>query len=112
MEVKHQPSKKSKLTWYILLGMVLGIIAGYVVHENYPPSTQKVFADNIKFLSKIQQYLEDYANKATASPFEVTEHKIPKEDMKILRNHYLHYNATAGLVNAPEPERRRGIIKN
>jgi len=53
MEVKHQPSKKSKLTWYILVGMALGIIVGYVVHENYPADTQKVFADNIKLLTTI-----------------------------------------------------------
>ena len=53
MEIKHQPSKKSRLTWYILIGMVLGIIAGYVIHENYPPDTRKVFADNIKLLTTI-----------------------------------------------------------
>ena len=53
MEIKHQPSKKNKLTWYIIIGMVLGIIAGYVVHENYPPETRKVFADNVKLLTTI-----------------------------------------------------------
>jgi Na+/H+-dicarboxylate symporter len=53
MQKKHQPPKKSRLTWYILIGMVLGIIAGYVIHENYPPHTQKVFADNIKLLTTI-----------------------------------------------------------
>ena len=53
MEIKHQPSKKSRLTWYILIGMVLGIIAGYIVHENYPPATGKIFADNIKLLTTV-----------------------------------------------------------
>ena len=53
MEIKHQPTKKSRLTWYILIGMVLGIIAGYIVHENYSPATGKVFADNIKLLTTI-----------------------------------------------------------
>lgn len=53
MEITHQPSKKNRLTWYILIGMVLGIIVGYLVNQNYPPDTRKVFADNIKLLTTI-----------------------------------------------------------
>ena len=53
MEIKHQPSRKSRLTWYILIGMVLGIIVGYIIHQNYPPDTRKVFADNIKLLTTV-----------------------------------------------------------
>ena len=53
MEMQHQPPKKNRLTWYILIGMMLGIIAGYVVHENYPPEARKVFADNVKLLTTI-----------------------------------------------------------
>lgn len=33
--------------------MILGIIAGYLVHENYGAGTQKAFADNIKLLTTI-----------------------------------------------------------
>jgi Na+/H+-dicarboxylate symporter len=53
MEITHQPTKKSKLTLYIIIGMVLGIIAGYYVNENYSSDTQKIFADNIKLLTTI-----------------------------------------------------------
>ena len=53
MEITHQPTKKSKLTLYIIIGMVLGIIAGYYVNENYSSNTQKVFAENIKLLTTI-----------------------------------------------------------
>jgi len=53
MEVTQQPTKKSKLTWYILIAMVLGIIVGYLVHNNYPPESRKVFADNAKLLTTI-----------------------------------------------------------
>jgi Na+/H+-dicarboxylate symporter len=54
MEIPHQEkNKKSKLTLYILIGMVLGIIAGYYVHESYGPETQKVFSDNAKLLTTI-----------------------------------------------------------
>lgn len=54
MEIpQHQKTKKSKLTLYILVGMVLGIIVGYYVHENYGPGTQKVFSDNAKLLTTI-----------------------------------------------------------
>lgn len=34
MEVSQQPRKKSRLTLYILIAMVLGIAVGYFVHEN------------------------------------------------------------------------------
>jgi Na+/H+-dicarboxylate symporter len=54
MEIAHhQKTKKSKLTLYILVGMVLGIIAGYYVHENYGAGTQKIFSDNAKLLTTI-----------------------------------------------------------
>lgn len=38
---------------YILIAMVLGIVAGYFVHENYSPDTIKIFSDNIKLLTTI-----------------------------------------------------------
>jgi len=53
MEIQHKPQKKSRLTLYILIGMVLGIIVGYIVYQNYPPDTRKGFADNIKLLTTI-----------------------------------------------------------
>jgi len=53
MEIAHQPNKKSRLTLYILFGMILGIVAGYYVHENYKPETVKTFSDNIKLLTTI-----------------------------------------------------------
>ncbi len=53
MEIAHQPTKKSRLTLYILIAMVLGIIAGYYVHENYEAATVKTFSDNIKLLTTI-----------------------------------------------------------
>jgi Na+/H+-dicarboxylate symporter len=53
MEISHQPPKKSRLTLYILLAMVFGIVAGYIVHESYPATTIKVFSDNAKLLTTI-----------------------------------------------------------
>ena len=53
MEIAHQPTKKSRLTLYILIAMVLGIVAGYYVHENYEAGTVKTFSDNIKLLTTI-----------------------------------------------------------
>lgn len=73
--------------------------------------TKNIFSDNIDFLNKIKSYLEDYAAKAIANPLLVINHKIPDNDIKQLRNHYLHYNAIVGIVNDPEPERKRDIIK-
>lgn len=53
MEITHKPAKKNRLTLYILIAMVLGIIVGYLVHENYTPAARKEFADNIKLLTTI-----------------------------------------------------------
>lgn len=33
--------------------MILGILAGYYVHENYTPQTIKIFSDNVKLLTTI-----------------------------------------------------------
>jgi Na+/H+-dicarboxylate symporter len=53
MEITQQPTKKSRLTLYILIAMLLGIVAGYYVHENYEAAAIKSFSDNIKLLTTI-----------------------------------------------------------
>jgi Na+/H+-dicarboxylate symporter len=53
MEIPTEPAKKSRLTLYILVAMVLGIIAGYYVHESYSATTIKTFSDNIKLLTTV-----------------------------------------------------------
>lgn len=53
MEISHQPTKKSRLTLYIVIAMILGIVAGYFVHENCTATTIKSFSDNIKLLTTI-----------------------------------------------------------
>lgn len=53
MEISQQPPKKSRLTMWIMIAMVLGIIAGYYVHENYSAETRTAFADNAKLLTTI-----------------------------------------------------------
>ena len=46
MEIAHQPTKKSRLTLYILIAKILGIVAGYIEHENHEAATIKTFSDN------------------------------------------------------------------
>ncbi len=53
MEISHQPPKKSKLTWYIVIAMLLGIAVGYYVNTSYPADSIKTFSDNIKLLTTI-----------------------------------------------------------
>ncbi len=53
MDIQQHPYTKSKLTYYILLAMLLGIVVGYFVHNNYSAETVKKFADNIKLLTTI-----------------------------------------------------------
>lgn len=42
-----------KLTLYILIAMVLGILTGYFIHVNSSPETIKTFSTNIKLLTTI-----------------------------------------------------------
>ncbi|MBS1509910.1 MAG: dicarboxylate/amino acid:cation symporter [Bacteroidetes bacterium] len=53
MEIAQQPAKKSNLTLYIVVAMILGIGAGYYVNRSYAPDTIKTFSDNIKLLTTI-----------------------------------------------------------
>jgi Na+/H+-dicarboxylate symporter len=53
MEITQHPTKRSRLTLYIIIAMILGIIAGYYVNINYEADTRKTFADNIKLLTTI-----------------------------------------------------------
>ncbi|MBI5373029.1 MAG: cation:dicarboxylase symporter family transporter [Sphingobacteriales bacterium] len=46
-------SSANKLTLYIFIAMIVGVLAGYLVHENYPAATIKSFADNVKLLTTI-----------------------------------------------------------
>lgn len=45
--------KGNKLTFFILIAMLLGIAVGYIVHETASPETVKAFASNIKLLGTI-----------------------------------------------------------
>lgn len=53
MEISQQPPKKSRLTMWIMIAMVLGIIVGYFIHENYSSDTRTAFANNAKLLTTI-----------------------------------------------------------
>jgi Na+/H+-dicarboxylate symporter len=46
-------SKNNRLTLYILVSMLLGILAGYLIHENAGPVFIKGFSTNIKLLTTI-----------------------------------------------------------
>jgi Na+/H+-dicarboxylate symporter len=45
--------KGNRLTLYILIAMVLGVITGYLIHENSSAETIKSFSINIKILATI-----------------------------------------------------------
>jgi Na+/H+-dicarboxylate symporter len=49
--------KQNRLTIFILIAMVLGIIVGYIVHTNSTPVFIQKFSDNIKLLTKIFLFL-------------------------------------------------------
>jgi Na+/H+-dicarboxylate symporter len=45
--------KRNRLTVFILIAMILGIVVGYVVHQNSSADFIKKFSDNIKLLTTI-----------------------------------------------------------
>jgi Na+/H+-dicarboxylate symporter len=45
--------KTNRLTLYILIAMVLGVIAGWLVNQNASPEFLTSFSSNIKLLSNI-----------------------------------------------------------
>jgi Na+/H+-dicarboxylate symporter len=49
----HISSNKNKLTSYILIAMIVGVLLGYIVHEKSSPSFIISFSDNIKLLTTI-----------------------------------------------------------
>ena len=51
--MQAKQSGKNKLTFYILVAMVAGIILGYVVHENSSPDFISSFSVNINLLTTI-----------------------------------------------------------
>lgn len=47
------PSNKNRLTIYILIAMITGVLLGYVVHEKSSPAFITSFSNNIKLLTTI-----------------------------------------------------------
>src|SRR6187402_2779683 len=46
-------AKQNRLTVYILIAMILGVIVGYIVHQNASAEWMRNFAGNIKLLTVI-----------------------------------------------------------
>jgi Na+/H+-dicarboxylate symporter len=49
----HISSNKNKLTIYILIAMIAGVLLGYIVHEKSSPAFVRSFSENIKILTTI-----------------------------------------------------------
>lgn len=47
------PARKNRLTLYILLAMVAGVILGYFIHKNISPENIIIYADRFKLLTTI-----------------------------------------------------------
>jgi Na+/H+-dicarboxylate symporter len=48
-----QPQKKNRLTIYIIVAMMLGIITGYIIHHQSSAQTIQTFSNNIRLLTTI-----------------------------------------------------------
>ena len=46
-------AKKNRLTVFIVVAMILGVIVGYIAHENSSADSIKKFSDNLKLLTTI-----------------------------------------------------------
>ena len=51
------PSKRNRLTFFIVIAMVAGVLLGYLVHTNASPEYIKKFSSNIKLLTTIFLHL-------------------------------------------------------
>ena len=72
-------------------------------------TSSKTFAkntipQNVEFLNRIKSKIESYAAQVISSPKGNFRYAIALEDLKKLRNHYLHHNAVvSGLLNVNVP---------
>lgn len=48
-----KPANRNRLTFYILVAMLAGVILGYIVHRNTTPAFSNAFANNSKLLTSI-----------------------------------------------------------
>ena len=62
---------------------------------------------HLALMQKLQTKLKEYADKVVANPTATLKYDIEEEDLKKLRNNYLHYNASVGVVNQPSKNRIR-----
>ena len=98
----------------------LHMMASYAVSKEIPLDLHKLKAakdfksnaipDNVPFLEKIAIKLEQYASQIYSSPLQTFKYELELEEEKWLRNNYLHYNATFGIVNKPEPDGKRSEV--
>ena len=51
--MKTKSGNRNRLTIFILIAMVAGVLLGYIVHKNSSPETILKFSTNIKLLTTI-----------------------------------------------------------
>src|SRR5882672_19979 len=93
MELTQQPAKKNRLTLYILVAMALGILVGYIIHENaagskisYAPSKDFTGKDSIAFGSiKSPTWQNIFVVKDSATYKKMTD-SIPKTSLLVVSN--------------------------
>ncbi|MEO6405378.1 MAG: dicarboxylate/amino acid:cation symporter [Ferruginibacter sp.] len=56
----HQPSKRSKLTLYIGIGLVLGIITGFALNKNYVGNENQRIANAETYKEQLHNQMKDY----------------------------------------------------
>jgi hypothetical protein len=100
----------------------LHMMANYAVKKEVPFNLKKLFRkknfkenaihNNIDFLRGIKTELEKYAESVFDQRSEFPRYDISLDELKKLRNNYLHYNATASFVNAPDTNRTRSEVNS
>src|SRR5688572_14892823 len=93
MEISHQPPKKSRLTMWIMVAMVLGILAGYYINENwggqhikYSPAKDFIGKDSLKFAANGRETFQPiYVVKDSAS-YRQAKDSISKDTWLVVSN--------------------------
>ncbi|HMK04671.1 MAG TPA: dicarboxylate/amino acid:cation symporter [Ferruginibacter sp.] len=93
MEIAHQPTKKSKLTLYILIAMVLGIVAGYYINQNaagnkisYSPAKDYTGKDSFGLSISGSQYFQKVLVVKDSASYRNLKDSIPKGTWLVVSN--------------------------
>ncbi len=98
MEISHQPPKKSRLTLWIMVAMILGILAGYYINQNwagkhirYTPAKDFVGKDSIRITIEGKDAYQAIVVVKDSSSYKLIKDSIPTDTWLAVSNTSSNY---------------------